>query len=107
MLQTLPVSCTRFHSAAELKEKFATASTAPDMVLLKYYLPDERGADVRSWIYEQDPSLPVILISSLDATHPGIATVNRLPSTLYLQKPFDASALLDMIHLNLDDTLAG
>lgn len=102
MLKTLSVASVRFTSAAELKENFATASAAPDIVLLKYYLPDERGADVRSWLYEQDPTLPVILISSLDATHPGIATVNRLPSTLYLQKPFDAPDLLNMLHLNLD-----
>jgi CheY-like chemotaxis protein len=107
MVRDLPLSCTRFRSASELKEKFSTAQTAPDMVLLKYYLPDERGAEVRSWLYEQDPDLPVILISSLNATHPGIATAHRLPATLYLQKPFTASDLLNMIHLNLDDTLSG
>ena len=107
MLEPLKVSCTRFTSAAELKTNFSTATHAPDMVLLKYYLPDERGADVRSWLYEQDSTLPVLMISSLDATHPGIATVQRLPSTLYLQKPFDAADLQDMIHFNLDDTLAG
>lgn len=107
MVQSLPLTCVRFNSAAELKQNFSTASTAPDMILLKYYLPDERGAEVRNWLYEQDSNLPVVIVSSLDATHPGIATVQRLPSTLYLQKPFTAQELVNMIHLNLDDTLSG
>lgn len=107
MLQTDNLHCTRFVSAADLREKFSLTTNPPDLVLLKYYLPDQRGAEVRSWIYEQDPALPVIMISGLQATHPGIATANSLPSTLYLQKPFDSQDLLDMVHMNLDDTLPG
>lgn len=107
MLSTAGLQISRFNSAADLRRNFDLAKASPDMVLLKYYLPDQRGAEVRSWLYEQDSHLPVILISSLQATHPGIATANSLPSTLYLQKPFDSQSLLDMVKMNLDDTLPG
>jgi CheY-like chemotaxis protein len=107
MLTPTRLVCTRFTSAAEIREKFTLSPRPPDMVLLKYHLPDQRGAEVRSWLYEQDADLPVILISSFQATHPGIATANSLPSTLYLQKPFDSRDLIDMIKMNLDDTLPG
>ena len=107
MLNQGDLHCARFTSAEELRKNFALAKQPPDLVLLKYYLPDQRGAEVRSWLYEQDPALPVILISGLQATHPGIATANSLPSTLYLQKPYDSQTLLDMVKMNLDDTLPG
>ncbi|WFB37669.1 response regulator [Kiritimatiellota bacterium B12222] len=107
MLSSAGFNCSRFTSASDLRTNFSLANSSPDMVILKYHLPDQRGAEVRSWIYEQDSSLPVILISGLQATHPGIATANSLPSTLYLQKPFDSQSLLDMVRMNLDDTLPG
>ncbi len=107
MLNQGDIQCARFTSAEELRKNFSLASQSPDLVLLKYYLPDQRGAEVRAWLYEQDSTLPVILISGLQATHPGIATANSLPSTLYLQKPYDSQTLLDMVKMNLDDTLPG
>jgi len=107
MLSTSGFHCSRFTSAADLRKNFDLAAVSPDMVLLKYHLPDQRGAEVRAWLYEQDSNLPVILVSGLQATHPGIATANSLPSTLYLQKPFDAQTLLDMVNMNLNDTLPG
>ncbi|MDA3872785.1 MAG: response regulator [Kiritimatiellae bacterium] len=107
MLSPTRLICTRFTSAADIRNQFALSPRPPDRVQLKYHLPDQRGAEVRSWLYEQDADLPVILISSFHATHPGIATANSLPSTLYLQKPFDSQDLIDMIKMNLDDTLPG
>lgn len=107
MLNQAGLHISRFKNAADLRRDFALATVPPDLVLLKYYLPDQRGAEVRSWLYEQDSHLPVILVSSLQATHPGIATANSLPSTLYLQKPFDSQTLLDMVKMNLDDALPG
>lgn len=103
MLSTTRLICTRFTSAADIRKQFALSPRPPDLVVLKYHLPDQRGAEVRSWLYEQDTDLPVILISSFHATHPGIATANSLPSTLYLQKPFDSRDLIDMIKMNLDE----
>lgn len=103
MLEDADASPVRLHSAAELRDHYPRASIGPSLVILKYLLPDERGAGLRTWLYEQDPDLPVILVSGFSGTHPGIATVSNLPSTLYLQKPFDRRALLDMLNMSLDD----
>jgi len=106
MLRTDGYSCQRFHTAAEIRKQFSLAAYPPDLVILKYHLPDQRGAELRSWLFEQDPDLPVVLTSSFQATHPGIATANSIPSTLYLQKPYDSRDLLDILRLTLDDTLS-
>ncbi|MCC5843031.1 MAG: response regulator [Verrucomicrobia bacterium] len=89
-------------SGKELREHYLTASAPPDLILLEYLLSDTRGIALRSWLYEQDTDLPVILMSGFSATHPGIATASNLPSTLYLQKPFDTQTLFDMLHMTLD-----
>lgn len=89
-------------SGQALREHYAKAPAPPDLVLLEYLLSDIRGVALRSWLYEQDTDLPVILMSGFSATHPGIATASNLPSTLYLQKPFDTQTLLDMLHMTLD-----
>jgi CheY-like chemotaxis protein len=89
-------------SGKELREHYMAASAPPDLVLLEYLLSDTRGVALRSWVYEQDPDLPVILMSGFSVTHPGIATASNLPSTLYLQKPFDTQTLFDMLHMTLN-----
>lgn len=91
------------HSGGELRQHYQTASAPPDLVLLEYLLSDSRGTALRSWLYEQDPDLPVILMSGFAATHPGIATASSLPSTLYLQKPFDTQTLFDMLRMTLEN----
>jgi len=90
------------HSGKELRDHYLNASAPPDLILLEYLLSDTRGVALRSWLYEQDTDLPVILMSGFSATHPGIATASSLPSTLYLQKPFDTQTLFDMLHMTLD-----
>lgn len=107
MLAEDGVDTLRLTSAAALREQYPLAPESPELVIMKYNLPDQRGAALRTWLYEQDSDLPVILVSSFSATHPGIATAGNLPSTLYLQKPFDSQALLDMLRMTLDDTLPG
>lgn len=97
----------RLHSGGELRDHYVSATKPPDLVVLEYYLSDTRGTILRTWLYEQDPDLPVILISGFNATHPGVATVSNLPSTLYLQKPFNGQALYDMLRMTLDETLPG
>ncbi|GEM_PF-1509722 len=97
----------RLQNAAELRNHYLHATEAPSLVMLKYLLPDERGAHLRTWLYEQDPELPVILSSSFTATHPGIATAVHLPGTMFLQKPYDRQSLLDMLRMTIDETLPG
>ena len=107
MLHEFGARVERLHSGAELQEHFASATAPPDMVILEVLLSDTRGTVLRTWLYEQDPDLPVVLISGFSVTHPGVASVSNLPSTLYLQKPFDGQALLDMLRMTFIDTLPG
>lgn len=88
-------------SGKALREHYLSAGEPPDLILLEYLLSDIRGLALRSWLYEQDPDLPVILMSAFSASHPGIATASNLPATLYLQKPFDTQTLFDMLHMTL------
>jgi CheY-like chemotaxis protein len=106
MLQGTSLQPVRLRNAQELRDTYPLATTGPALVLLKYLLPDQRGAILRTWLYEQDADLPVILYAGFAETHPGIATAHNLPSTLYLQKPFDRQILLDRIHMFLNTPLA-
>lgn len=94
-------------SGEALQQLYVQAEAPPDLVLVDYLLSDIRGAALRTWLYEQDPDLPVILLSGFAQTHPGLATVCNLPSTLYLQKPFDAQTLYDLLRMTLNETLPG
>ncbi len=105
LLHDAGVRAVRLRTGADLQQEYALSPAIPDLVLLKYNLPDARGNELRLWLYGQDPDLPVILTSGLAATHPGIATAAGLPSTLFLQKPFDAQSLRDMLRMTLCDTL--
>jgi CheY-like chemotaxis protein len=107
MLPPKDYALTHLRGGQELREHFAVAPVPPDAVILEYNLPDVRGSVLRTWLYEQDPDLPVILISGFESTHPGIATASNLPSTQYLQKPFDADALLDQLRMVIRETLPG
>jgi CheY-like chemotaxis protein len=107
MLSEAEIRPVHLRSAQDLRDYYPVSEEPPSLVILKYLLPDERGSNLRTWLYEQDPDLPVILVSSFSGTHPGIATVSNLPSTLYLQKPYDSQALLDMLRMTIDDTLRG
>ncbi len=107
MLPARDFAVTHLHGGEDLRDYFVEAPVPPDVVILEYNLPDVRGTVLRSWLYEQDPDLPVILVSGFDATHPGIATASNLPSTQYLQKPFDADALLDLLRMVIPETLPG
>ncbi len=107
MLDEFGTRVLRLHSGAELRQQYELAPEPPELVILEYLLSDTRGAHLRTWLYEQDPDLPVVLLSGFSITHPGVATASNLPSTLYLQKPFDAQSLFDMLRMTLRDTLPG
>lgn len=107
MLPETEYHMTQLADGGSLQDYYQQALVPPDLILLEYNLPDIRGAALRTWIYEQDPDLPVILMSGYTATHPGIATASNLPSTLYLQKPFDEDALLDLLRMVLKETMPG
>ncbi len=85
------VSVARGGEAVAAVERFH-----PDMVLLDYGLPDMDGSDVYVLLRKQYPLLPVIFASGhLDrrAIHEALEDER----TRFLQKPFEANALLEMI----------
>jgi len=107
LLEENDVEVERMRSGAELQSHFVNAPLPPHLVMLDYLLSDIRGAALRTWLYEQDPDLPVIIMSGFSLTHPGVATASNLPSTLFLQKPFDAQSLYDMLRMTVNETLPG
>ena len=85
------VAVGRGREAAAAVERFH-----PDVVLLDFGLPDMDGSDVYVQLRKTYPLLPVIFASGhLDrrAIHDALADER----TRFLQKPFEASALLQMI----------
>ena len=74
----------------------AVASFHPDVVLLDFGLPDIDGTEVYACIRELDRSLPVIFATG----HGDRRTIQdglHDPRTRFLQKPFEVSALLEMM----------
>ncbi len=99
MLLDLNLRPMRFRNAKEMQDEYPIAPEPPSMVLMNYNLPDLRGAALRGWLYEQDPDLPVVLFASFKRTHPGVMSASGLPNTMYVQKPFDAQMLKDLMTL--------
>ena len=106
MLSPREADVTQLSSGAALQEHFSSAPLPADLIILDMHLEDIRGHALRTWIYEQDSDLPVILISSMAATHPGIQTATGLRKTMFLQKPFDATELRNLVSMSLTETVA-
>lgn len=66
---------------------------APNLAVLDVILPDGSGLDLCRQLREQQPSLPVILLSSLDRSDDIVAGFN-CGADDYVTKPFHPSELL-------------
>jgi DNA-binding NtrC family response regulator len=64
-------------------------------------MPGESGIELRRAIATMYPGLPVILISGYSAEGPAEFAA-RTPDTVFVQKPFAADQLLDLV----DETFA-
>ena len=60
----------------------------PDVVLLDVRLPDMSGLDAVAKIHEQDPRVPVIMITAHGTTDTAIEAIKR-GAMDYLLKPFE------------------
>lgn len=74
----------------------AMARFRPDLVLLDYGLPGMDGSEIYALIRERDSSIPVIFATGHGDRRILHDSLND-PRTRFLQKPFEAAALLKMI----------
>ena len=72
----------------------------PGLVILDLGLPAGSGFDFLEWLRSKQSTLPVIVVSGLDARDMALA----LGAAAYRQKPCDADELLALIEKALGDT---
>jgi DNA-binding response OmpR family regulator len=72
----------------------------PDLVLLDAGLPDVDGFSLCRWIREQQPALPVIIVTARDADIDVVVGLDAGADD-YVTKPFSTSVLLARIRANL------
>lgn len=68
----------------------------PALVISDIVMPGESGIELRRTIAERWPDLPVILISGYSAESPA-EFAERTPNTFFVQKPFEADLLLNLV----------
>lgn len=107
LLPDTAAQVTQLSSGTALMDHYPSAPLPPDLIILDMHLGDMRGDTLRTWLYEQDADLPVVLLSSMNATHPGIQTAVGLPKTSYLQKPFDERELGRILSMSIHETRGG
>ena len=81
----------------------AVESLTPDLVLLDIVLPDMNGFAVLGAIRHAHPKLPVLMMTA-DATAVTARQALRLGARGYLDKSFDATALLGEVSEALQST---
>ena len=79
------------HAAMEV-----VRSRPVDCVLLDVLLPGKDGFQVLQEIVALDPTLPVIMVTAVNALRPGVSAM-KLGAYDYLPKPFDEEELLQLI----------
>jgi two-component system, cell cycle sensor histidine kinase and response regulator CckA len=84
-----------------LEARVALDGGRPDLVISDIVMPGESGIELRRDIGGRWPDLPVILISGYSAEGPAEFAA-RAPNTIFVQKPFAADQLLNLV----EETLA-
>jgi DNA-binding response OmpR family regulator len=69
-------------------------SAAPDLLITDLLMPDLDGWGLLDQVREQDPTLPVILMSAIDPTRWRGVSLPALDHVVFLPKPFDLETLL-------------
>jgi CheY-like chemotaxis protein len=72
------------------------AATPPDLVITDISMPRLDGWGLLAQIRQDDPTLPVLLISAIRPTRTG-RPAPATDHTAFLAKPFDLEALLDLV----------
>ena len=97
-----------FPTPADFREAFARET--PELVLLDIMLPGENGLSLLSFVKEEDPALPVLLLTALDSQDDKVRGFD-LGADDYITKPFGLPELTARVKTRLraagkgDDTL--
>ena len=67
-----------------------------DMIILDYYLPDEKGTEIASKIHQIDPKIELVFISGESYAWEELKA-KKIPVTAFFIKPIRAEALLDYV----------
>jgi len=67
-----------------------------DMIILDYYLPDEKGTEIATKIHQIDPKIELVFISGESYAWEELKT-KKIPVTAFFIKPIRAEALLDYV----------
>ena len=73
----------------------------PDLIILDLHLPDMPGADALQRLKEDQPDVPVIVLTA-DATEGVEQGVRRLGAADYLTKPLDVPQFLNILAASLN-----
>jgi len=79
------------NEAIALAEEFQ-----PDLVLLDVVMPEKDGIEALREIKENNPSMSVIMVSSL-GTEEKVSEAIKLGATAFIQKPFDEDELANHV----------
>ncbi|MCW2540601.1 MAG: DNA-binding response regulator [Frankiales bacterium] len=69
------------------------AERTPDLLLLDLGLPDRDGLEVIQKLREDDPTLPIVVLSARSGSHDKVLALD-LGAIDYVTKPFDMSELI-------------
>lgn len=94
LLRTAGHEVVQAKSGAAARDSLQTQSV--DVIVSDIVMPGDSGIDLRRWLAEHHPAVPVILTSGYSPEAPAEFAA-RIPRTWFLQKPFGAAELLGLI----------
>lgn len=100
LLETRGYTLLQASNAAAAKEQ--CDKQRPDLVVSDIVMPGASGIDLRRELSERWPDLPVILISGFSSDGPAEFAAGT-PHTQFLQKPFAAERLLEIVAEALEE----
>ena len=89
----------------QLHKQWKKETQKPDLLIIDFSMPDYNGLELVEWLNEQKSTVPVILVSGLSEDQPDIRQALSYRRVHFLQKPFAASELADIVNVALGENL--
>lgn len=89
----------------EMHKRWNKGGELPDLLIIDFSMPDYNGLELVEWLHEQKSTVPVILVSGLSEDQPDIRQALSYRRVHFLQKPFAASELADIVNVALGENL--